>query len=83
MTNRALILAKADGSARWRVRNLPPPPVNLASPVAPAPAWSPDGKWIAVACTVGNPERGTSSRIYVIRVSNGRKRVIVRTPFSG
>jgi Tol biopolymer transport system component len=82
-TEGALILARADGSARWRVRNLPPPPVNLASPVAPAPAWSPDGKWIAVACTVGNPKRGTSSRIYVIRVRDGRARVIVRTPFSG
>jgi len=82
-TEGGLILAKADSSARWRVRRLPPPPFNLASPVAPAPAWSPDGKWIAVACTVGNPERGTSSRIYVIRVRDGRTRLIVRTPFSG
>ena len=82
-TNGAVILAKADGSARWRLTRLPPPPFNLASPVAPAPAWSADGKWIAVARTVGNPERGTSSRIYVIRVRSGRKRVIVRTPYSG
>jgi Tol biopolymer transport system component len=82
-THGAVILAKADGSARWRLTRLPPPPFNLDSPVAPAPAWSADGKWIAVARTVGNPERGTSSRIYVIRVRNGRKRVIVRTPFSG
>jgi WD40 repeat protein len=82
-TGGALIVAKADGSARWRVSKLPPPPVDLASPVAPAPAWSPDGKWIAVACTVGNPERGTSSRIYVVRVRDGRTRLIVRTPFEG
>lgn len=82
-TDGALVLAKADGSGRWRLRKLPPPPVDLASPVAPAPAWSADGKWIAVARTVGNPDRGTSSRIYVIRVRDGRARVIVRTPFSG
>jgi Tol biopolymer transport system component len=82
-TSGALILAKADGSERWRLHKLPPPPFNLSSPVAPAPAWSPDGKWIAVACTVGNPTRGTSSRIYVIRVRDGRARVIVRTPFAG
>ena len=82
-TQHAVILAKADGSARWRLSRLPPPPFNLASPVAPAPAWSADGKWIAVARTVGNPDRGTSSRIYLIRVRYGRKRVIVRTPFSG
>jgi len=82
-TDGALILAKADASARWRVCKLPPPPFNLASELAPAPAWSPDGKWIAVARTLGNPERGTSSRIYVIRVRDGRARVIVRTPFSG
>jgi Tol biopolymer transport system component len=78
-TYSGLVLAKADGSARWRLHKLPPGDVEIEGP--PAPVWSPDGKWIAVSRMVQNSAEKISSRLYVIRVSDGRARLIVRTPY--
>ena len=78
-TYRGLVLAKADGTARWRLHKLPPGNAEIEGP--PAPVWSPDGKWIAVARLVQNSAEKISSRIYVINVRDGRARLIVRTPY--
>jgi Tol biopolymer transport system component len=78
-TYSGLVLAKADGSARWRLHKLPPGDADIEGP--PAPVWSPDGKWIAVARLVQNSAYKISSRIYVINVRDGRARLILRTPY--
>jgi hypothetical protein len=77
---RSLVLTTADGKARWRVAALPPPPRCCGTPAAPAPAWSPDGRRVAVARSVEGPPFAISTRIYVVDVLARRARVIVTTP---
>lgn len=76
-TERGVVVA---GSGRARlVARLPPLPPDCALFQSSPPAWSPDGRSIALPRPVGRCDR-QSFRLYVIRVRDGKARIIVRTP---
>jgi dipeptidyl aminopeptidase/acylaminoacyl peptidase len=76
-TERGVVVA---GSGRARlVARLPPLPPDCDLFASSPPAWSPDGRSIALPRPVGTCDR-QSFRLYVIRVRDGKARIIVRTP---
>ena len=74
-----LMVAAAGGGQASRLAALPPLPKCCPFLSAPSSAWSPDGRWIAVARAVQGPEEQVSYRLYAVNVETGRARVLLQT----
>jgi Tol biopolymer transport system component len=78
-SKRGVMLANATGGRSWRLAALPALPKSSPYLGAPSTAWSPDGRWIAVARPVQGPDEQVSFRLYAVNVQTGRARVLLQT----
>ena len=79
---RSLLVVASGARRARRVGKLPALPRCCLFPKPPAPAWSPDGDRIAVVRAVDGRGATLAYRLYVVRVSDGRTRLLLTTPYS-
>lgn len=75
-------LAVGDFARTRLVARLPRRADVCGDPIRSAPAWSTDGNWVAVVREIGDCLRTTRTayNLYVIRVADGKARLILRSP---
>jgi Tol biopolymer transport system component len=75
-TDRALLVAPADGSA---------PATTILRIAEPAhPSFSPDGRWIAFSAATGTPGvwGGEQRDVMIVGVDGGGRRTVAASPFA-